>query len=143
MRAAIQVVSIAVLGAVLGLTLAACGADARYIVIGSARAPSASGIVELEELDEGSTLVTVHIDYLHPPAKIDPQATQYVVWFEGATGAALRAGSLRYNPEARTGDFTATSPFDELTVKVTAEHDASPATPSATVIATQSVRIED
>jgi hypothetical protein len=139
MRAAIP----GLLKVALFLLLAACGADARYIVIGSARAPSASGIVELEELDGSSTLVTVHLEYLHPPAKIDAQSTTYVVWFAGPTGAPLRAGTLRYNPEARTGDLTATSPFDQLTVKVTAERDGSPPTPSSTVIATQSVRVED
>ena len=121
----------------------ACGADARYVVIGSARAPSASGIVELEELDGSSTLVTVHLEYLHPPSKIDAQATQYVAWFEGPSGAPLRAGTVHYNPETRTGDLTATSPFDQLTVKITAERDGTPPTPSSTVIATQSVRIED
>ncbi len=123
--------------------LVGCGADARYVVIGSPRAPTTSGIVELEELDGGSTLVTVHLEHLHPPTRLDQGTTQYVAWFEGPTGAPIRAGTVRYDPEARTGDLTATSPFDKLTVKITAERDASPATPSATVIATQSVRIED
>ena len=125
------------------LLLGACGADARYIVIGSAKAPSASGIVELEELDGGSTLVTVHLQYLHPPARADEGATQYVAWFQGPSGSPVRAGSVQYNAEERTGDLTATAPFDDLTVKITAEHDATPVAPSAVVIATQSVRIED
>ena len=132
--------SLALLGA---LFVGACGADARYVVIGSTRAPSASGIVELEELDGGSTLVTVHLQYLHPPARVDEGATQYVAWFQGPSGAPVRAGTVTYNPEERTGDLAATAPFTDLTVKITAERDASPVTPSATVIATQSVRIED
>lgn len=127
----------------LALVLGACGADARYIVIGSAKMPSTSGTVELEELDGGSTLVTVHLQYLHPPARVEEGATQYVAWFQGPSGAPVRAGTLQYNPEERTGDLTATAPFDDLTVKITAEHDATPVTPSSAVIATQSVRIED
>lgn len=128
---------------VLALWVGGCGADARYIVIGSAKAPSASGIVELEELDGGSTLVTVHLQYLHPPSRVEEGATEYVAWFQGPTGAPIRAGAMTYNPEQRTGDLAATAPFRDLTVKITAERDASPVTPSAAVIATQSVRIED
>jgi hypothetical protein len=126
----------------LALCLGACGADARYVVIGSARAPSASGFVEADEADGGAA-VTLHMRYLHPPASIEEGITQYVAWFQGPGGQPVRAGAIKYNPEERTGDLVAHAPFLAFTVKVTAERDATPLTPSATVIASQSVRIED
>lgn len=127
----------------LALCLGACGADARYVVIGSARAPSASGFVEADEVGDDSAAVTLHLQYLHPPASVDEGVTQYVAWFQGPGGQPVRAGTILYNPEERTGDLSATAPFIDFTVKVTAERDATPLTPSATVIASQSVRIED
>jgi hypothetical protein len=127
---------------IAALCLSACGADARYIVIGSARAPSSSGFVEADEADGGAA-VTLHMQHLHPPATVEEGITQYVAWFQGPSGQPVRAGALKYNPEERTGDLVAHAPFLDFTVKVTAERDAAPLTPSATVIASQSVRIED
>lgn len=127
----------------LALLLGACGPDVRRIVIGDARgASSASGFVDADEADGGSE-VTLHLQYLQPPATAGEGITHYVAWFQGPSGQPVRGGALAYNPEERTGDLTATAPFTDFTVKVTAERDATPLTPSATVIASQSVRIED
>jgi hypothetical protein len=123
--------------------LCACGADASYVTIGTARAPSTSGTVELEELDGGSSLVTVHLEFLHPPARTAEGATCYVLWFQGPVGAPLRAGMLRYDPETRTGDLSAAAPWSSLIIKVTAEREENPSAPSESVIATQAVAIED
>jgi hypothetical protein len=129
-------------GAVWCIAVGACGADARYVVIGTARAPSASGIVEIDDIDGGNTLVTIHLEYLHPPNRLDRGYTTYVVWFQGEGGAPMRAGALSYDAEARTGDLSETSPMQKFVVKVTAERDANPSRPSEYVIATQEVAIE-
>ncbi len=122
--------------------LSACGADGRYVMIGTAKAPSASGIVEVDDIGGDSSQVAVHLEFLHPPAKIEPTLTRYVVWFVPQVGSAVRAGALVYDPVARTGDLTQTSPFHHFTVKVTAERDERPARPGEVVIATQDVRID-
>jgi hypothetical protein len=127
----------------LALLLGACGPDVRRIVIGDARgASSASGFIDADEADGGSD-VTLHLRYLQPPATAGEGLTQYVAWFQGPSGQPVRAGALAYDPEQRTGELTGFAPFTDFTVKVTAERDATPLTPSATVIASQSVRIED
>jgi hypothetical protein len=130
----------------LCLVLAACGADGRFVMIGTAKAPSASGIVELDDIGGGSSQVAVHLEFLHPPGKLDPSLTRYVVWFVplpgSGAGSAVRAGALVYDPVARTGDLTQTSPFHAFTVKVTAERDERPARPGNVVIATQDVRLD-
>ena len=126
----------------VSLALSACGADGRYVMIGSAKAPSASGIVEVDDIGGDSSQVAVHLEFLHPPGKIDPTLTRYLVWFVPPVGSAVRAGALSYDPVARTGDLTQTAPFHHFTVKVTAERDERPALPGNVVIATQDVRID-
>jgi hypothetical protein len=127
---------------IAGLLLLACGADARYVMIGTARAPSASGIVEADDAGDGATQVAIHLDFLHPPAQLQEGLRSYVVWFVPNAGAPVRAGALRYDPEARTGDLTETAPFMEFMVKITAERDARPSAPSAFEIAAQNVSID-
>lgn len=119
-----------------------CGADGRFVVIGTARAPSTSGIIEVDDIDGGSTLVTVHLEHLHPPNRLAEDFKSYVVWFESEDGSALRAGELRYDPDARTGDLAETSPMTSFVVKVTAERAKTSSTPSDFVIATRKVSID-
>lgn len=126
----------------LATTLAACGADGRFVLIGSARAPSASGIVEVDDLGGDSAQVAVHLEFLHPPNRMDPSLTTFVVWFVPPAGGALRAGTLRYDPAQRTGDLTETSPFHHFTLLVTAEREPKPPKPSSFVVATQSVVVD-
>jgi hypothetical protein len=122
--------------------LAACGADGRYVVIGSARAPSASGTVEVDELGGENTQVSIHLEYLHPPEHIDAGLTQYVVWFEPKAGGVVRAGTLKFEPAQRTGDLSATSPFRQFAVKITGERAGTPAAPSEFVVATQDIALD-
>lgn len=123
-------------------TVTACGADGRFVMIGTARAPSTSGIVEVDDIDGGSTLVNVHLEYLHPPTRLEQGYTTYVVWFAGTGQAAILAGPLAYDVEARTGDFSGTSPMQKFVVKITAERAATPSRPSEYVIATQTVAVD-
>lgn len=128
--------------AALCFVAAACGADGRFVMIGTARAPSTSGIVEVDDIDGGSTLVNVHLEYLHPPTRLEQGYTAYVVWFEGKGEAPIRAGTLGYDINARTGDFSGTSPMQKFVVKITAEREPTPGRPSAYVIATQAVAVD-
>jgi hypothetical protein len=130
-----------VVAAFVVASAAACGADGRYVVIGSARAPSTSGIVEVDELDGGSMFVTIHMEHLHPPDRLGEGLRNYVVWFEG-DASTLRMGELRYDPEARTGDLAETSPMSRFTVKITAEGAKPGSKPSNFVIATQKIALD-
>ena len=120
----------------------ACGGE-RYIVIGTARAPSTSGFVELTDTSSHSTRVHVHMEQLHPASSLDPAVRAYVVWFEHERQPPVRAGVLRYVPDLRVGELEATSPYLNFVVKITAEANDKPATPSAFVVASQQVSAED
>ncbi|MFI5306937.1 MAG: hypothetical protein ACHQ53_06285 [Polyangiales bacterium] len=119
-----------------------CGADGRYVLIGTSHAPNASGTVEVDALGGESTEVSVHLEFLHAPNRVSEQMTGYVVWFVPDHGAAVFGGVLKYNAEQRTGDLQATSPFRHFTVKITAESSAHPNAPSENAIATQEVKLK-
>lgn len=121
----------------------ACGDD-RFIVIGTAKAPSTSGFVEVEDAsDDGATLL-VHLEHLHPASHVDPAARYYAVWFAAAAAGAPRfAGVLRYNADQRTGELLADAPFTKLIVTITAETTDKPSAPSAIEVASQEVDADD
>lgn len=128
--------------ALLTLPVTACGGD-RYIVIGTARAPSACGFVELEGTSDSSTKLRVHLEQLHPVDSLGPGMHAYVVWFESGKDNPVRAGSLKYRPDDRVGELTAVSPYRKFIVKVTAETNATPDAPSSLVVASEEISTLD
>jgi hypothetical protein len=82
------------------------------------------------------------MEHLHPPSRLQEGYSHFVVWFVPKTGAPVRAGALRFDPEARTGDLTATSPFMQFEVRITLERDDRPAAPSELVVGTQDVALD-
>lgn len=129
--------------AILLAVTASCGGD-RYIVVGSARAPSVSGWIVIENASKSSANVTVHLEQLHPVRNLDPALRSYVVWFEPVEGGKpVRGGTLLYRPESRVGEATARSPFGKFVVKITAEANDTPLSPSAFVVAAEQITLED
>jgi len=121
---------------------AGCGGD-RYIVVGTAKAPSTSGFVIIEDASERSAVVTVHLEQLHPAKNLDPAFRAYVVWFVPPQGTPVRAGSLKYKPDERLGELQARSPFGKFIVKVTAEANDTPESPGDFLVASQEITLED
>ena len=126
----------------MALGLCACGAD-RYMVIGTAQAPSACGFVELNGTTEKTTKLRVHLEHLHPVDSVDPALHAYVVWFESGKDAAVRAGALKYRSEERIGELSAVSPYRKFIVKVTAEANDTPNVPSSFVVASEEISTLD
>ena len=119
-----------------------CGSSPDYLLIGSARAPSADGIVEVDEIDGGKALITVHMERLPPPRHLGEGNTVYLVWFEGENGKTLKAGELAYKQETRTGDLMKTCPFSKFRLKITAEPKADAARPGGFIVAEQRISID-
>ena len=126
----------------LVLGLSACGAD-RYIVIGTAQAPSACGFVELNGTTATTSKLRVHLEQLHPVDSLDPALHAYVVWFESGKDAAVRAGALKYRPDDRVGELSAVAPYRKFVVKVTAEANDTPDAPSSFVVASEEISTLD
>jgi hypothetical protein len=130
------------LGALSSLAGAGCGGD-RYIVVGTARAPSACGFVEVDGKSDKSTRLTVHLEQLHPVDSLDPALHAYVVWFENGKDTPVRAGPLKYQPDERVGELKAEAPYRKFVVKVTAEANDTPSAPSAFVVADEQISTLD
>jgi hypothetical protein len=142
--ASMKIAWISALGALLlgALTASACGND-RFIVIGTTKAPSASGFVEMLDQRSDGAKILVHLEQLFPPSRVDPTAKYYVVWIDGRTSSLIRAGVLSYNPEQRTGDLRTDAPFKKFIVKITAETTDKPSAPSELEVASQEVLVDD
>jgi hypothetical protein len=119
-----------------------CGSD-RFIVVGTARAPSTSGYVIVKGSSGSGVKLVVHMAHLHPVDSLDPALHAYVVWFEEGKTAPVRAGALHYLPDDRVGELEAISPFRKFVVKITAEANDKPSTPSGFIVATQAVSADD
>lgn len=120
----------------------ACGGD-RYILIGTARAPSTSGFAQVKGTTDQSTELLVHLEQLHPVQNLDPALHAYVVWFENGKTAPVRAGALAYEADKRQGELKAKSPYRKFVVKVTAEANDTPGGPSAFVVASEQISTLD
>jgi hypothetical protein len=133
--------AVAARAAVVALAALGCGAD-RYIVLGTARAPSTAGFIEASGSGGSSANVEVHMEQLHPVDSLDPSLHAYVVWFEHDNSPPVRAGSLRYKADDRLGELQAKAPFRKFVVKITAEANDKPKAPSEFVVATQEISID-
>ncbi|MFW6067453.1 MAG: hypothetical protein ACOC97_03885 [Myxococcota bacterium] len=125
---------------VAGLLAVGCGGPSEYALVGSARAPSADGLVEVEEIEGGNSLVTVQLEHLPPPSRLGEGLKIYMVWFEDSSQPATKAGALGFDEDSREGSMMATTPLKKFTVKVSAEKSINVSTPSEVVVAKRKVQ---
>ncbi len=148
MRAALHAIddtprrTFAVLPLVLAV-LGACGGATEYAMVGSADVDSVHGTLEVEGAEGESSLVTVVLDELPPPARLGDEYTTYVAWAKPREGEPVAVGALDYAGDARRGTLSGTAPFRRFTFLVTAESSATPAAPSSLVVAEHRVVAED
>lgn len=131
------------LGLVLtSLPLAACGGGTRtYNIRGSQRDPGSDARVQVESLDGGNHLITLTATNVTPPDRIGTGNTVYLVWIRTPNGQAQMESRLVYQPDQRTGRATITTPQRRFTILVTAEREATVATPSENVVLQQEVQL--
>ena len=118
--------------------LAACGGPSEFVVVGTARAVGADGLVTMEKAD-GNNLVNISLENLPPPGRVSDGATVYAVWFKPQGTTPQMQGSLDYDPDARTGTLQATTPHLALELVISAEVDATVNSPSDVVIVRQEI----
>ena len=119
---------------------AGCNPPADYALVGSAYVPAAHGEIETEKIDGGQILVTVVLDHLDPPDKIELGLTHYVVWFIAAGEAPEMQGPLDYDGETRTARGTFPTLLREFDLQITAENSESPERPSDLLVTSQKIR---
>lgn len=121
------------------LALLGCAGPSEYVVTGQGVGAATDGIVQVEGIEGGSSLVTLTLDHLPPPGRLGDGASVYMVWFVHQDQAPVRAGSLDYDEDGRRGSMFATTPFSNFVVRVTAEVDTRVTTPSPILVAQRDV----
>lgn len=118
---------------------AGCSGTAEYSVVGNERAAGADGVVRVEEIENGSRLVTISVEHLPPPSRLGPNLTAYVAWFIPNGQPPVRAGALAYDEDTRAGSATATSPDATFEIRITAERSTTVSAPGDVVVMTRRV----
>lgn len=106
---------------------------------GTARAPGAEGVVEVEDQPSGNYLVIVSASNLLPPARVRDGLTTYVVWFQSENQPPHRVGVLTYNERHRTGEMAATTSDTDFQVVISGESSVNVAAPSNNIVFRASV----
>ena len=130
-----RLVTLCALAIVLG-----CDPPADYALVGSAYVPAAHGEIQTEKIDRDQLLITVVLDHLDAPEKIELGLTHYVVWFIAPGEAPSRQGSLDYDDEARVAKGSFPTLLREFELQVTAENGETPERPSDLLVSSQKIR---
>ena len=120
--------------------LAGCNPRADYALVGSAYVPAAHGEIDVEKIDRDEILVTVTLDHLVSPEKIELGLTHYIVWFAPAGEYPLYQRALDYDAETQVGRASIPTSLREFEVQVTAENSETPTQPSDLLMASQKIR---
>lgn len=125
--------------AVLLMTLFACGGSGEYIFVGGPRAVGLDGVAQVETVEGGNQLVSLRLQHLPPPDRMGENLSAYVVWFVADDRPTTRAGVLEYDADTREGALTATTPFRQFNILITAEAQGDVPQPSDVIIAQRAV----
>jgi len=120
--------------------MASCNPPADYALVGSAYVPAAHGQIDVEKIDREEVLVTVTLDHLVPPERIELGLTHFIVWFAPVGEQPLRQRALDYDAETQVGRASIPTALREFEVQVTAENSETPNQPSDLLVASQKIR---
>ena len=122
------------------LMIEGCNPLGDYALVGSAYVPAAQGQIDIEKLDRDQILLTVTLDHLVAPDKIELGLTHYVVWLTPVGEHPIRQQALDYDAEAQVGRASIPTSLREFEVLVTAENRDTPTQPSDLLVASQKIR---
>ncbi len=117
----------------------ACGADT-YDSQGTNRAVGTDAEVTVKDDDAGNHQLSVEVRHLPPPGRIASGHTHFVVWSIPEGGMPQHVGALEYDEDDRVGTLETLTPFEIFQVRITAEKERLPRSPSEHVVVRQSVQ---
>jgi len=120
--------------------IASCNPPADYALVGSAYVPAAHGEIDVEKIDREQILITVTLDHLVSPEKVELGLTHYIVWFAPVGEHPLYQQALHYDAETMVGRASIPTSLREFEVQVTAENSERPNQPSDLLMASQKIR---
>jgi len=126
----------------LGLALAHCGGPLHFSVRGSELSPGSDAQVTAA-VDEGRHVTDVELKAtnLTPVDRLIPNGKAYVVWQRKDDKTPWsRAGALALDSDGRNGEAKLTVPETTFDLLISAEADASAASPSGKAVFSQRVQ---
>ena len=120
--------------------IASCNPPADYALVGSAYVPAANGEINVGKIDGKEILITVTLDDLVAPERIELDLTHYIVWFVPVGELPMRQRALDYDAEAQVGRASIPTSLREFEVQITAENSETPNQPSDLLVASQKIR---
>ena len=124
----------------VALAFSGC-AGADYMLVGSPMASGADGEIQVEKIDGSNLMVSVLLEHLLPPERVDSAMNHYAMWFVAEDRPAVKMGKLEYDKDERKGTIMATTPLRNFELRITAESDEAASTlPSGSVIARQRIK---
>jgi hypothetical protein len=116
----------------------ACGADT-YDSQGTNRAVGTDAEVSVSDDPSGNHRIEIEVRHLPPPGRIASGHTHFVAWSIPDGGVPQHIGTLDYDEDDRVGTLETLTPFNVFQVRVTAEKERLPRSPSEHVVVRQSV----
>jgi hypothetical protein len=133
-------VGLRIISLVVVSMIASCNPPADYALVGSAHVPAAAGEIDVEKIDREEILITVTLDHLVAPERIELGLTHYIVWFVPVGEHPVRQQALDYDAETQVGRASIPTSLREFEVQVTAENNETPNQPSDLLVASQKIR---
>ena len=112
----------------VALALGGCGASPIKL-INNPEVPAASGEITTDEGANGNLELTIEVEHLAAPEKIEPGATVFVVWIEKPGMNPQNMGALEVG-EDLSGRLETVTPHHRFTLVITAEEDPTTAFPN-------------
>ncbi len=105
------------------------------------KAPAHAGQAELVlKVDKtGNGEISITLEHLAPPQRIDASLNTYVVWIQSAGKDPHKLGILDYKEKKRVGTLNATYSEDQMKIIVTLEKDSSTDVPTGARVLEQDV----
>lgn len=121
------------------LAVLVSGCASRFKADAEAPTYAAKAKIVVKTNRDDNRQMTVTLDHLAPPDRIDPNYRAYAVWIRVPGHETTRAGVLKYNSRQRRGKLRATTPHGNFEVIVSLENNPSASTPSADSIVLRKV----
>jgi hypothetical protein len=116
----------------LMMALPACGGGG-ITIRGTARMPGVDGTISLSDAPGSARMVTVQLEHLAPPQRLQSGHQYYALWFHKGS-QTVWAGHIDYDEGARRGTAGATTPLQGFEVIISIENRERPDRPSDNII---------
>lgn len=116
------------------LLIAGCATGTEHQLSAQKEMPGAAGNLNVDRDDNGNLKLNLEVDYMPPPAELDDNLENYVVWVQpSGSNRIYNVGALELN-EDRQASLETLTPYESFTFTVSAESSPQASKPSDYVV---------